>query len=128
VSLSVNFILRLNSRSFYSAPVPKKLEASSAKNTKMEKTSYIQDESRFLWDMFEDEMAWDKLHEGIRGFAKDGQFRALTIRWHELMRDRRGAQGDAQGEASGVRGCSVAGDSRMHGCDLQGISGPVSKD
>lgn len=39
----------------------------------MEKTSYLNDEARFQWDMFEDQMAWDKLHEGIRGFAKDGE-------------------------------------------------------
>jgi transaldolase len=39
----------------------------------MEKVSYLDDESKFRWAMFEDTMAFDKLHEGIRGFAKDGK-------------------------------------------------------
>jgi len=56
-----------------SSPVPKKLEASSANDEKMEKVSYINSESSFQWDLFQDQMAWDKLHEGIRGFAKDGE-------------------------------------------------------
>lgn len=64
------------------SPVPKKLEASSANDEKIEKVSYLNSEFEFLWDMFEDEMAFDKLHEGIRGFAKDGA--ALK----ELLREK----------------------------------------
>jgi len=56
-----------------SDPVPKKLESESASQDKMEKTSFINDEAHFRWTLFEDTMAFDKLHEGIRGFAKDGQ-------------------------------------------------------
>lgn len=54
-------------------PVPKKLDASDAKAEKYEKVSYLDDEAKFRWALFEDAMAFDKLHEGIRGFAKDGQ-------------------------------------------------------
>lgn len=53
--------------------VPKKLDASSASNAKMDKVSYLDDEAKFRWALFEDTMAFDKLHEGIRGFAKDGE-------------------------------------------------------
>jgi len=56
-----------------SEPVPKKLDASNVSGEKMEKVSYLDDEAKFRWAMFEDAMAFDKLHEGIRGFAKDGQ-------------------------------------------------------
>lgn len=55
-----------------SEPVPKKLEASSASQEKMEKVSFVDNEAAFRWELFDDAMAFDKLHEGIRGFAKDG--------------------------------------------------------
>ncbi|EIW67883.1 hypothetical protein TREMEDRAFT_40019 [Tremella mesenterica DSM 1558] len=54
-------------------PVPKKLDASNATSLEIEKVSFINDEAAFRWTLFEDTMAFDKLHEGIRGFAKDGQ-------------------------------------------------------
>lgn len=54
--------------------VPKKLDAKSANNAKMDKVSYLGDEAKFRWALFEDTMAFDKLHEGIRGFAKDGMY------------------------------------------------------
>ena len=38
----------------------------------MEKVSYVDNEAAFRWELFDDNMAFDKLHEGIRGFAKDG--------------------------------------------------------
>lgn len=53
-------------------PVPKKLESESANNDKMEKVSYIDDEASFRWQLFDEQMAFEKLHEGIRGFSKDG--------------------------------------------------------
>jgi len=53
--------------------VPKKLESESASQDKQEKVTFINDESAFRWALFEDQMAFEKLHEGIRGFAKDGQ-------------------------------------------------------
>jgi hypothetical protein len=56
-----------------SEPVPKQLEASSA-GEKIEKVSFVDDEAKFRWELFQDAMAFDKLHEGIRGFAKDGEY------------------------------------------------------
>jgi transaldolase len=52
--------------------VPKKLESESADRANMEKVSYVDNEAAFRWALFDDQMAWDKLHEGIRGFSKDG--------------------------------------------------------
>ena len=56
----------------YSDPVPKKLDAKDASAQKMDKVSYLNDENTFRWSLFEDQMAFEKLHDGIRGFAKDG--------------------------------------------------------
>ena len=67
----------------HSAPVPKKLEASSANDAKMEKVSYLNEPSKFQWHLFNDEMAWDKLHEGIRGFARDG---TLSVQCNDRVR------------------------------------------
>ena len=55
-------------------PVPKKLDATTAASAKdIPKVTYINDEAKFRWDLLEEEMAFDKLHEGIRKFAQDGQ-------------------------------------------------------
>jgi transaldolase len=62
-----------------SEPVPKKLDASNVSGEKIEKVSYLDDESKFRWALFEDNMAFDKLHEGIRGFAKDGKCLLLVV-------------------------------------------------
>ncbi|WWC57984.1 transaldolase [Kwoniella dejecticola CBS 10117] len=53
--------------------VPKKLDAKDASAAPIDKVSYLNDELKFKWALFEDQMAFEKLHEGIRGFAKDGQ-------------------------------------------------------
>ena len=37
------------------------------------KISYIDNEPEFRWALCDDEMANDKLHEGIRKFAQDGE-------------------------------------------------------
>ena len=37
------------------------------------KVSYIDNEPEFRWALTEDEMATDKLNEGIRKFAQDGE-------------------------------------------------------
>jgi len=37
----------------------------------MEKVSYVDDEPKFRWDLLEEQMAFDKLHEGIKKFADD---------------------------------------------------------
>lgn len=55
----------------------RKLDPETAKAAeKIAKTSYINDEARFRWELFNEQMAFDKLHEGIRGFARD----AITLR------------------------------------------------
>lgn len=38
----------------------------------LEKVSYVDDESKFRWELLQEQMAFDKLHEGIRKFAEDG--------------------------------------------------------
>lgn len=64
-------------------PVPQQLSAEKATAAAaIEKVSYINDEAKFRWALFEDQMAFDKLHEGIRGFAKDGN----TLK--ELLRSK----------------------------------------
>jgi len=37
------------------------------------KVSYLNNEPEFRWALLEDQMAFDKLHEGIRKFADDGR-------------------------------------------------------
>jgi transaldolase len=56
--------------------VPKKLDASRAKALDIEKKSYIDDESLFRFDFNEDQMAVEKLREGISKFAAD----AVTLK------------------------------------------------
>ncbi|KFH42044.1 Transaldolase-like protein [Hapsidospora chrysogenum ATCC 11550] len=56
--------------------VPKKLDASSATSLNIEKKSYINDESLFRFDFNEDQMAVEKLREGISKFAAD----AVTLK------------------------------------------------
>jgi len=57
-------------------PVPKKLDASQAKSLDIEKKSYINDEPLFRFDFNEDQMAVEKLREGISKFAAD----AVTLK------------------------------------------------
>ncbi|KAF9073501.1 hypothetical protein BDP27DRAFT_1288902 [Rhodocollybia butyracea] len=53
--------------------VPKKLDAAvAAKGTPAPKVSYIDNEPEFRWALLEDQMAFDKLHEGIKKFTEDG--------------------------------------------------------
>ncbi|OBT81901.1 transaldolase, variant [Pseudogymnoascus sp. 03VT05] len=54
-------------------PVPRKLEADNAHNLKIEKKTYINDESVFRFDFNEDQMAVEKLREGISKFAADAE-------------------------------------------------------
>jgi transaldolase len=56
--------------------VPKKLDASGASSLKLEKKSYINDEPLFRFDFNEDQMAVEKLREGISKFAAD----AVTLK------------------------------------------------
>ncbi|KAI0826577.1 transaldolase [Trametes gibbosa] len=59
-----------------STAVPKKLDASAGKcfnGQPIAKITYIDNEAEFRWALCDDEMANDKLHEGIRKFAQDGE-------------------------------------------------------
>jgi transaldolase len=51
--------------------VPQKLNASTASSLNLEKKSYIDDESLFRFYFNEDQMAVEKLREGISKFAAD---------------------------------------------------------
>ena len=46
----------------------------------MAKVSFIDDEPEFRWALCEDEMATDKLNEGIRKFAQDGETLKTLLR------------------------------------------------
>lgn len=59
-----------------SEAVPKKLDAASAANANIEKKSYINDEATFRFDFNEEQMAVEKLREGISKFAAD----AVTLK------------------------------------------------
>lgn len=37
------------------------------------KVSFIDNEPEFRWELLREQMAFEKLHEGIRKFAEDGQ-------------------------------------------------------
>lgn len=55
-------------------PVPKRLDAQAAAQAEpMPKVSFIDNEPEFRWTLLEDQMAFEKLHEGIRKFAEDGE-------------------------------------------------------
>jgi len=56
--------------------VPQKLDASGASSLKIEKKSYINDEALFRFDFNEEQMAVEKLREGISKFAAD----AVTLK------------------------------------------------
>lgn len=58
------------------AAVPKKLVAENAHALNIEKKTYIDNESDFRFDFNEDQMAVEKLREGISKFAAD----AVTLK------------------------------------------------
>ncbi|KAJ6570240.1 hypothetical protein DFH09DRAFT_1154442 [Mycena vulgaris] len=56
------------------APVPKKLDSQAAAQADpIAKVSYVDNEPEFRWVLLQDQMAFDKLHEGIKKFAEDGE-------------------------------------------------------
>jgi transaldolase len=57
-------------------PVPQKLEASGAASKNIEKKTYLADEATFRFDFNEQQMAVEKLREGISKFAAD----AVTLK------------------------------------------------
>ncbi|EPQ51262.1 transaldolase [Gloeophyllum trabeum ATCC 11539] len=55
-------------------PVPKKLDSQKALQADpIPKVSFINNEPEFRWALLQDQMAFDKLHEGIKKFAEDGE-------------------------------------------------------
>ena len=56
--------------------MPKKLDASQAQGLNIERKTYINDEATFRFDFNEDQMAVEKLREGISKFAAD----AVTLK------------------------------------------------
>jgi transaldolase len=64
--------------------VPKKLDASAASSLNLEKKSYISDESLFRFDFNEDQMAVEKLRDGVSMFAAD----AVTLKTYSRARSR----------------------------------------
>lgn len=63
-------------------PVPRKLDPQAAKEAKIERVSF--DEKSFRWALNEDQMASEKLSDGIRVFAAD------ILKLEELIRKKRG--------------------------------------
>lgn len=57
------------------ADIPKRLnaEAEIASSNKLPKVSFVDNEPEFRWTLLQDQMAFDKLHEGIKKFAEDGE-------------------------------------------------------
>jgi len=61
--------------------IPKKLDAAAAASAApIPKVSFINNEADFRWALLEDSMAFDKLHEGIKKFAEDGNTLKLLLR------------------------------------------------
>jgi len=55
-------------------PVPKKLDSSIAAQAEpLPKVTFVNNEPEFRWTLLQDQMAFDKLHEGIKKFAEDGE-------------------------------------------------------
>jgi transaldolase len=56
------------------APVPKRLDPGLAAQAEpIAKVSFIDNEPEFRWELLQEQMAFDKLHEGIKKFAEDGE-------------------------------------------------------
>ncbi|KIL56428.1 hypothetical protein M378DRAFT_194344 [Amanita muscaria Koide BX008] len=63
------------------APVPRKLDATlAAKAEPITKVTYVDNEPEFRWELLQDQMAFDKLHEGIKKFAEDGETLKQVLR------------------------------------------------
>jgi len=52
---------------------PRARPFSAAQAEPISKVSFVNNEPEFRWALLEDAMAFDKLHEGIKKFAEDGQ-------------------------------------------------------
>ncbi|CAE6394489.1 unnamed protein product [Rhizoctonia solani] len=71
LTISPNLLEELNKST---DPVPQILKAeTAAQGAPIPKVSYVDNEDEFRWALLGEPMAFDKLHEGIRKFAEDGQ-------------------------------------------------------
>ncbi|CAE7209131.1 unnamed protein product [Rhizoctonia solani] len=71
LTISPNLLEELNKST---DPVPQVLVAeTAAQGAPIPKVSFVDNEPEFRWALLADQMAFDKLHEGIRKFAEDGQ-------------------------------------------------------
>jgi transaldolase len=62
-------------------PVPKKLDArAAAQDEPIAKVTFVDNEAEFRWTLLQDQMAFDKLHEGIKKFAEDGETLKAVLR------------------------------------------------
>ena len=53
---------------------------SAASAAPIPKVTYVDNEPEFRWALLQDSMAFDKLHEGIKKFAEDGQTLKTLLR------------------------------------------------
>ena len=61
--------------------MPKKLDASAAAQADpLPKVTYIDNEPAFRWELLQDACAFEKLHEGIKKFAVDGETLKALLR------------------------------------------------
>ncbi|KAI0055432.1 transaldolase [Artomyces pyxidatus] len=61
--------------------VPKRLDAQAAAQAEpIAKVSFVDNEPEFRWALLQDSMAFDKLHEGIKKFAEDGETLKKVLR------------------------------------------------
>jgi len=62
-------------------PVLRRLNAQAAAQADpIPKVSYVDNEPEFRWTLLQDQMAFDKLHEGIKKFAEDGETLKRVLR------------------------------------------------
>jgi transaldolase len=54
----------------------------AAQSDPIPKVSFVDNEPEFRWTLLQDQMAFDKLHEGIKKFAEDG----VTLK--KILRDK----------------------------------------
>lgn len=65
-------LLLVSLHSTWSLGDPDFAVTSAASAAPIPKVSYINNEPEFRWALLQDSMAFDKLHEGIKKFAEDG--------------------------------------------------------
>lgn len=53
---------------------------SAASTAPIPKVTFIDNEAEFRWTLLQDSMAFDKLHEGIKKFAEDGETLKALLR------------------------------------------------